>query len=136
MRIERNGIPEFLVQALTSRDAALWIGRDLDDSERTIPRLAELMGLPWKLVLSECNSPSLLTALERQATEDKLNRKRGFLHVVSSDPEGTELPPRALPIFLLNGRPTPRQPRESTDLGSFAELSAAEYAQSVSRGAS
>src|SRR6266542_993674 len=113
VRIERDHIPEFLIQELRSRDAALWVGKDVDDSERTIPRLAELMGLPWKLVLSECNSFSLLNALEKQATEEKLNRKRGFIHVVSSDPEGTELPPRALPIFLLNGRPTPHQPRES-----------------------
>ncbi|HEY6152844.1 MAG TPA: hypothetical protein VIW07_03800 [Candidatus Udaeobacter sp.] len=122
MRIEREQIPEFLIQALANRDAALWVGSNVDDSEKLTPELAALMGLPWKLVLSESSSASLCDMLDKHGTEQKLNRKRGFIHLVSSDPEGTELPPRALPIFLLNGRQNPHQPSDSRNLGSFSEL--------------
>ena len=33
-----------------------------------------------------------------------MTRKRGFIHVIDSDPSRIELPQRCLPLYLLNGK--------------------------------
>ncbi|MES2660848.1 MAG: hypothetical protein V4689_19640 [Verrucomicrobiota bacterium] len=123
IRIEHEQIPPFLVQALAGRDAALWVGKDVEESAEAIESLRTLIGLPWKLVLCELSGRALLEALgSNHATSGSLTRKRGFIHLVASDPEGVLMPPRALPVFLLNGRLDPREPNESQALGIFGVM--------------
>lgn len=123
IRIEHEQVPQSLIQALASRDAALWVGKNLEESAETIGSLRTLIGLPWKLVLCELSSRSLVEALDtHDATPGNLTRKRGFVHLVASDPEGVLMPPRALPVFLLNGRQDPREPNESQTLGTFGGM--------------
>ena len=54
--------------------------------------------------------------------DNSLDRKRGFIHLVASDPQGIQLPPRALPVYLLNGRQTPREAGEAPTLGTFGGM--------------
>jgi len=68
------------------------------------------MRLPWKLVLSETYGVDFFNALEGDATlDDPQTRKRGFIHVIDSDPSKIDLPQRCLPIYLLNRRHYERQ---------------------------
>lgn len=104
-RIQHDALPEIVLQSLANRDAALWIGPGLDSNEMDLDLLRRLIELPWQIVLCESTSSSLAKSLE-DATEsaNRLSRQRGFVHLVASDPEDLELPPRALPVFFLNGR--------------------------------
>jgi hypothetical protein len=123
VRLEHDQLPPALVQALADRDAALWVGQNADATEQDTAALQQLVALPWKLVLCESNSPALVSALEaNNAAGQLLDRKRGFIHLVASDPQGIQLPPRALPVYLLNGRHTPRDAGESPNLGTFGGL--------------
>lgn len=97
---------EDLVHYLLRRDAALWIGEGSDSNTHTIEALARLVGLPWKLVLCEANSKPLAQAFTAMAKEpnDRLASQRGFINIISGNPEDLLLPPRTLPVYLLNGR--------------------------------
>lgn len=90
---------------LDSRDASLWL----------LPSFAEAAGpetsasvlvLPWECVLSEVASGKFLKALDAfdSSIENPLVRRRGLVHVIDVPPSNTVLPPRCLPIYLLNGR--------------------------------
>lgn len=117
--IEYRKIPDSLIKALKDRDAALWIGT-LHGAEKPLQYAAELVALPWSVVLCESSS---LRFVEKIATVDASARSiqqiRGFTHIIASDPEGTELPPRAMPVFLLNGRDDAQNDSESSRLKSF-----------------
>lgn len=104
-RSQHDALPDVIVQSLANRDAALWIGPGFDTNAEQLGLLRQLIELPWRLVLCESTNATLAKSLETntQAT-DRFNRRRGFVHLVASDPEGIELPPRALPVFFLNGR--------------------------------
>ncbi|MBN1584707.1 MAG: hypothetical protein JXA89_28630 [Anaerolineae bacterium] len=53
----------------------------------------------------EGQDSNLIAALEATSNvDDSLARKRGFVHVIDSDPSRIELPPRCLPVYLLDGR--------------------------------
>jgi len=120
-RIEHDHPPESLIQALANRDAALWIGPAKDAT--LAESLSDLVGLPWKLVLFESSNPTFIAAIEsRNEGVTILTRKRGFLHLVASDPEGIQLPPRSLPVFLLNGRDNATETSESSNLRGFAMM--------------
>lgn len=95
-----------LLNHLGSRDAALWVLEPFG-TEAGCDALASVMRLPWRLVLSESSNPDLLGALERsEDPNDPLVRRRGFIQLVESNPADIQLPPRSLPIYLLNGRTT------------------------------
>src|SRR5258707_19621 len=83
IRIDHKTLPEPLVHALADRDAALWIGEGLDDSEEAIESLRQLIGLPWKLVLCELSSASLYGAIgSLNTTGNNLDRRRGWREVL------------------------------------------------------
>ena len=121
IRLEHDQLPDSTIQMVANRDAALWIAQGTTVSDEALANLVQFIGLPWKLVLCEMTDANLIAALDRQQ-EDYLTRQRGFIHVVASDPEGFQLPPRALPVFFLNGRQKPTRPEESSSLGAFGGL--------------
>ncbi len=117
--INVDRIPDDVVQYVASRDAALWVGGGQVSSPATIDVLAQLIRLPWRLVLVEDPSESLARALEDQSPEKEgeLPRRRGFVQLIGRDPVGVVLPPRVLPVYLLNGREGATANEESPRLG-------------------
>lgn len=97
-----NLIPESLVSALADRDASIWLRGTISD-ESDCAALLEVLRLPWKQVFIENSNPKLVASLD-QPDEGALVRRRGYIHVIDSDPSRIELPRRALPVFLLSGR--------------------------------
>jgi hypothetical protein len=123
VRLDHNELPLSLIQSLSDRDAALWIGQDVEDTDEALAAISSLVALPWKIVLCESNSSKLIGAFEaHNASGQLLDRKRGFIHLVASDPQGIQLPPRALPVYLLNGRQQAREAAESPNLGTFGSM--------------
>jgi len=113
MRIESKELPESVVRALRDKDGALWIAPGHGQGAAAVAVLRQLISLPWKIVLCEYVSVELLQALQSVASEqDDFNRERGFIHLIASDPEGIDLPPRSLPVLLLNGRQDSKDPNE------------------------
>ena len=99
-----DGIPAPLLSHLDARDAAIWVLEPFVAEAGSIA-VAELLGLPWRLALSESSDPALVSELERsQDAADPLVRRRGFVQLVDTNPADVLLPPRCLPIYLLNGR--------------------------------
>lgn len=97
-------VSDNLLSNLESRDVALWI-RSLPKDPPSQDALVAFLGLPWRLILSETYDPNLVKALEAAASfSDPMTRKRGFVHIIDSDPTRIELPQRCLPMYLLNGR--------------------------------
>ncbi len=123
LRREIRSVSDTVVREIAGRDAALWIGAGLDTTPGQVNRLRALVQLPWRLVLSEPKSRTLTEALESgQEETGSFRSHRGFLHLISSDPEGLELPQRSLPIYLLNGRESSSDPAESPTIGRNAGL--------------
>jgi hypothetical protein len=94
-----------ILAELDSRDASLWLMSSF--AEAAGPEAtARALSLPWELVLSETASGDLLKAVDALdgAIDTPLVRRRGLVHVIDVPPSDTVLPPRSLPIFLLNGR--------------------------------
>src|SRR5690606_11206459 len=94
-----------ILAELDSRDASLWLMPSF--AEAAGPEAtAKVLGLPWEFVLSETASEGLLKSIDAldSAIESPLIRRRGLVHVIDVPPSSTVLPPRSLPIFLLNGR--------------------------------
>lgn len=100
-----ESLPTGLSQRLDARDAAIWVSKSFVEaagSEAT----ATLLRLPWRLVLCESSDAGLISELEKaEAPNEPLVRRRGFVQIVDTNPADMLLPPRALPIFLLAGRP-------------------------------
>src|SRR5579864_8718880 len=104
--IRLDDLPTPWLNHLDSRDIAIWVLESFV-AEAGGAAVAELMRLPWRLVLSESSDAALLTALEQtESTADPLVRRRGFIHLVDTNPADVLLPPRCLPVYLLNGRGT------------------------------
>jgi hypothetical protein len=104
-----NRATETLLAGLENREVALWL-RDLPQDAPDRVAVSEFMRLPWKLVLSEAYGVDFFNALEADAAiDDPETRKRGFIHLIDSDPSKIDLPQRCLPIYLLNGRHYERQ---------------------------
>lgn len=119
--IKNSGFPEDALFDLLNRDAALWVCGFESDSLDEWEKLAQFMVLPWKVVLSELSSAALMTNVETHGSEqDSLSSYRGFVHMVASDPSTRQLPARALPIFLLNGRDDASDHVESSHLKGMA----------------
>jgi hypothetical protein len=115
--------PEHLVQSIAAREAALWVGPGFDTGLQQVALLCRLIGLPWRLVLCESNEAALAHALEASAQEgDQFSHARGFMHLVASNPDDLQLPPRALPVYLLNGRADAATKLESAALPASAAL--------------
>jgi len=108
MLLRTDLIPSSIFTRLESRDIALWI--------RSIPvgnddQFLRLLSLPWSfIVLEQANANFLITLDKVAAAEADLTRRRGFIQVIDSDPSRIELPPRCLPLYLINGRSAENQP--------------------------
>lgn len=100
--LQQDRISDNLLASLQSRDVALWI-HSLPNDGPTAVQLAEFLKLPWQRAFLEHYDDALLTALESNDNEMMI-RRRGHVHVVDNDPSRIQLPPRSLPIYLLNGR--------------------------------
>ncbi len=97
-----NSFSDSLIVALADREATLWVcGKNNDHAK--IKVLAAMLRLPWKQVYIEDANPKLAEELANPDSE-ALVRRRGFVHVIDSDPSRLNLPARALPVFLLAGR--------------------------------
>lgn len=93
-----------LLASLDQRDVALWVRQpDCDDSETA--SLTSLIRLPWRLVVLETSSKSLVSSIDETTSNDPLVHARGFPMLVSGDPTQIDLPQRCLPIYLLDGTP-------------------------------
>ncbi len=102
--VRLGSLPAPLLNHLDARDAAIWVLEPFV-AEAGGVAVADLMRLPWRLVLSESSDQALLAALERpEDAADPLVRRRGFVHLVDTNPADVLLPPRCLPVYLLNGR--------------------------------
>jgi hypothetical protein len=97
-----NSFSDSLIVGLADREATLWVCGTINDPAK-IKALAAMLRLPWKQVYIEDANPRLAEELANQDSE-ALVRRRGFVHVIDSDPSRFSLPARALPIFLLAGR--------------------------------
>ena len=104
-RLVQQRLPESYIRQIGSRDAALWIGEGFDDPTE-IDAIIDLIQLPWRMVLCESPESRFVQRVESvvQRSDSQFTRARGFLHIVARNPEGLTLPPRALPVYLLNGR--------------------------------
>ncbi|WP_300581032.1 hypothetical protein [Marivita sp.] len=94
-----------ILAELDARDASLWLMPSF--AEAAGPEAtAGVVSLPWEFVLSETASTDLLKAVDAldNGIDTALVRRRGLMHVIDVPPSNTVLPPRCLPIFLLNGR--------------------------------
>lgn len=94
-----------ILAELDSRDVSLWLMNSFAE-EAGPAATAHVLGLPWEIVLSETASAGLLKALDALdgAVDNPLVRRRGLVHVLDVPPSQVVLPPRCLPILLLNGR--------------------------------
>jgi len=89
---------------LETRDVALWI-RGLDLNNGQLNLISNFISLPWRLVMLEGQHEDLCDLLEQSSqVEDSLSRKRGLIQLINSDPSRIELPPRCLPVYLLDGQ--------------------------------
>src|SRR5207245_7735107 len=80
--------------------------------------LRQLIQLPWRLVLCESRKGALAKAMEENTGDlQRFIRRRGFVHLAASDPEGLRFPPQALPVFMLNGRDDSNVPEEAAVSG-------------------
>lgn len=112
-----NKISDDVLFELMNRDTALWVCENTSLDEEQVNLLARLMVLPWKVVLCESSNANLITEIEKYgALEDELSLRRGFVHIIASNPNVRQLPERALPIYLLNGRSDSLELSESPKL--------------------
>lgn len=119
--IKQSRLPEDALFDLLNRDAALWVCGPMPTASDTLLRLAKFMVLPWRVVLCEPTSSALVSELARLGSQqDPLSRVRGFVHIVAVDPSTRQLPPRCLPIFLLNGRDDATERAESSGISGIA----------------
>lgn len=115
MLIRSMSVSNNTLSNLESRDVALWVHNLSVDADQRAALVA-FLGLPWRLIMFEGHDNDLIAALETVSdVDDPLARKRGFIHIVDSDPSRIELPPRCLPVYLLGGR------RSGTDVSTFED---------------
>lgn len=96
-----ESIPASLIVGLADRDVSIWF-RGAVTSAAEADAIAAMLRLPWKQVFIEERNALLISALQAPES-DKLARRRGFIHLIDTDPSRIDLPPRALPVFMLSG---------------------------------
>lgn len=101
--LDLNALP--ILAELDLRDVSVWLLPSFAASAGPAAT-AGVLGLPWELVLSETLSGDVLEAVEAldSAITNSLVRRRGMVHILDVPPSQVVLPPRGLPVFLLNGR--------------------------------
>lgn len=102
MLLKSRDLPDNTLANLDNRDVALWV-RELPWDPDQRDQVIAFLGLPWRLVLLEGRNPGLIEALEAASNvDDHMARKRGLMQIVDSDPSRIQLPPRCLPVYLLD----------------------------------
>lgn len=102
LRLDR--IPETLQIRLTEREVAIWV-MPAFLADAGVGAVADVLRLPWRLILNESADTRLLDELESpERASDPLVPLRGYLQLVDTNPNEVVLPPRCLPVYLLNGR--------------------------------
>lgn len=97
--IATDAVPDGLLSALASRDVSLWLHKVPDGLNAE--SLAAFVRLPWREVFLTDAHEALLNILASDSDAD-LTRKRGFIQIIRSDPSLIPLPPRSLPIYVLD----------------------------------
>ena len=94
-----DAFPDTILPALANRDISLW----LHTSSHTLDNgtTAKLVGLPWHEVFLSSADPELIEGLRRDVNSDLL-RKRGFIQIITTDLTQISLPPRSLPVYILD----------------------------------
>ena len=98
--ISTDSLPDNLLSAIGNRDISLWLHRVPNSLDAE--SIADFIKLPWREVFITDAEPDLIRELGRDSDAD-LVRKRGFLQLIQSDPSQIVLPPRSLPVYLLDG---------------------------------
>ena len=102
--INSKNVSNNTVANIEARDAALWV-HDLPLDAEQLKTIAAFLGLPWRLVMFEGRDSELFDVLrDMSRVEDPLVLKRGLIQIIDTDPTRIELPPRCLPIYLLDGK--------------------------------
>ena len=103
--LHTHTFPDAILPELANRDISLW----LHTSSNTLDTVtaAKFAGLPWHEVFLSSAEPKLIESLRRD-TNPALLRKRGFIQIIATDPTQISLPPRSLPVYVL-------QPSDSTE---------------------
>ena len=104
--ISTDQFPDNILSALGSRDVSLWIQALPTGVDRET--IARFIGLPWHEVFLAGVDSDLNKELSVDS-DSALLRKRGFLQIVQTSPAQLVLPPRSLPVYLLDSD----QPGES-----------------------
>lgn len=97
--ITSDGPPDALLAALSGREISLWLNRIPAGVEPD--EVARFVGLPWRDVFIGESTSDLFNALSRADGTD-LVRRRGYVQLIRTDPTLIALPPRSLPIYLLD----------------------------------
>ena len=123
INLKYSNLTDEVVNDIADRDTVLWIGDGFDSNDQDIESLISLIEAPWRMVFCESNKSQIFKSLEKnQSPSDRFSQKRGFIHVLATDPEHLELPRKAMPVFMLNGRENATDPEESSSLGRNASL--------------
>lgn len=102
--IKSKNVSNNTLASIESRDAALWV-HDLPVDHDQLKITAAFLGLPWRLVMFEGHNSALFDVLrDMSSIEDPLVLKRGLIQIIDTDPTRIELPPRCLPVYLLDGQ--------------------------------
>ena len=94
-----DSFPDDILSELGNRDVTLWIHTLPDALDKTT--ISELVRLPWHEVFLAGVDSSLVKEFP-QDSDSGLLRKRGFIQLIQTNPSQLSLPPRSLPVYLLD----------------------------------
>ena len=98
-------ISDSTVRDVLNRDAILWIGSGFEDHHHLSELVSNVALLPWRFVLCESSDTKFLNTVDEYSKlSEQWIHRRGYVHIVASDPRDINFPPRSLPFFCLNGR--------------------------------
>ena len=107
----REGPPDELLSGLSNREVSLWLHRvptNIDTEE-----FAGFAGLPWRDVYISQYDDRLPDALKK-INASEFHRQRGYAHLIDGNPTSISLPPRSLPLYLLDASNPSETEFEST----------------------
>ena len=97
--ISTDRFPNEVLSDLGNRDVSLWVHTPSETLDQHT--LADLVRLPWHEVYLSNVDSSLIQELTHD-TDPNLLRKRGFIQLVQTNPSHLSLPPRSLPVYVLD----------------------------------
>jgi hypothetical protein len=100
--LQHDLLPAATLDRIAARNVALWIDQPPDHFSEW-EMLAQLVSLPWRLVLFEGAHVALRNAIEKMERNPQYERARGLLYPIARDPLDTPLPAHSLGIYFLDG---------------------------------